>query len=192
MIKQLLMAAGLGIVVAAGAWAQASSTPSRSAQGSSTQGRTFVTYEPANAVSVTPGHNMPVSFVFHVTTGYHINSNQPTKEELIPTQLHFTLPGEIAIGKVQYPPGQYMSFPFDPTEKLSVYSGDVTIRAVIIAPTDASPGTYTIHGELKYQACDNNACYPPKKLPIAFGVNVVRAGRRSTHPSETEKLPHTH
>jgi DsbC/DsbD-like thiol-disulfide interchange protein len=142
----------------------------------SSQGRTYVEFEPLQTVTVKPGHSTPVEFTFHVKSGYHINSNQPSAPELIPTQLHFTLPGEIVIAKVQYPAGQLVSFPFDPTQKLSVYSGDVTIRAIVIAPQGASPGALTVHGELKYQACDNNACYPPKKLPVEFDVKVASAG----------------
>ena len=138
------------------------------------QTRTFVSFSPMNTVLVAPGHKAPLEFTFHVESNYHVNSNQPTTEELIPTQLHFTLPGEVAIGKVQYPAGQLMSFPFDPSQKLSVYSGDFVIRAVVTAPANAAPGTYTVHAELKYQACDNNACYPPKKLPFNFNVEIGR------------------
>jgi len=140
------------------------------------QGRTFVTYVSASNVVVAPGHAAPVRFTFHVQDPYHINSSHPAQEELIPTQLHFSLPGEVAVGKVQYPAGKLMSFPFDPSTKLSVYSGDVVISAVFIAPLKAATGTYTIHGELKYQACDNNSCYPPKKLPFAFNVKVGSGG----------------
>ncbi len=145
------------------------------------QGRTFVTFVAASRAVVSPGHSTPVQFTFHVEDPYHINSSQPLTEELIPTQLHFSLPGEIAVGKMQYPAGKLMSFPFDPSTKLSVYSGDLVIRGLIMAPTKAATGTYTIHGELKYQACDNNACYPPKKLPFTFNVRVGSGGRRRAH-----------
>ena len=153
----------------------------------SAQARTFVSFVPMNTVVVQPGHSAPVEFTFRVESGYHINSNTPTTEELIPTQLHFSLPGEIAVGKVQYPAGQLMSFPFDPTQKLSVYSGGVTIRAVVVAPAGAAPGMLTVHGELKYQACDNNACYPPKKLPMQFDVRVEKKGQK---PRSKEHVLH--
>ncbi|HZD94993.1 MAG TPA: protein-disulfide reductase DsbD domain-containing protein [Candidatus Sulfotelmatobacter sp.] len=146
------------------------------AQESPTQGRTFVTFVSASHPVVSPGHSTPVQFTFRVQDPYHVNSSQPLVPELIPTQLHFSLPGEIAVGRIQYPSGKLMSFPFDPSTKLSVYSGDVVIRGLILAPTTASTGTYTIHGELKYQACDNNACYPPKKLPFTFNVKVGSGG----------------
>jgi DsbC/DsbD-like thiol-disulfide interchange protein len=156
------------------------------------QGRVFVTAVPTSTVVVAPGGRAPVQFTFRVQSPYHINSNQPTAEELIPTQLHFSLPGEVAIGKMQYPAGQLMSFPFDPNTKLSVYSGDVVIRGVVVAPTQASTGTFTIHGELRYQACDNNACYPPKKLPFTFNVKVGTRGKAAPKARPTATSPHIH
>lgn len=144
------------------------------------QGRTFVNFVSASNVVVSPGKSTPVAFTFHVVNPYHINSSKPLAEELIPTQIHFSLPGEVALGRITYPVGKVMSFPFDPNTKLSVYSGDVVIRGVVVAPLAAATGTYTIHGELKYQACDNNACYPPKKLPFTFNVRV---GSKSSHRS---------
>lgn len=153
------------------------------------QGKTFVEFIPTGTVAVKTGAATPVNFTFRVRQGYHINSNRPLAEELIPTQIHFELPGEIAIGKVEYPAGQLMSFPFDPTQKLSVYSGDVVIRALVIAEQAAQPGPLTVHGELKYQACDNNACYPPKKLPINFDVKVEKTERSKPAKELKRKLP---
>jgi hypothetical protein len=143
------------------------------------QGRTFVSFVSASNAVVSPGHSTPVQFTFRVQDPYHINSSHPLVEELIPTQLHFSLPGEIAVGRMQYPAGKLVSFPFDPSTKLSVYSGDFVIRGLLVAPSKAATGTYTVHGELKYQACDNNACYPPKKLPFTFNVKVGSGGKAS-------------
>lgn len=155
------------------------------------QGRSLVDFEPLNTVSVVRDKSTPVQFTFHVTNGYHINSNKPTTPELIPTTLGFMPPPDLVIAKVQYPAGQLTSFPFDPTEKLSVYSGVVVIKAVIIPDRHAPSGTYTIHGEFKYQACDNNACYPPKKLPVQFDVKLAKAAR-STKPRPTRQSPNIH
>jgi cytochrome c biogenesis DsbD-like protein len=154
--------------------------------------RTFVDFVAANNIVVSPGHSAPVQFTFHVQDPYHINSSQPLTEELIPTQLHFSLPPEVAFGKLQYPAGKLMSFPFDPNTKLSVYSGDFVIKGIVMAPGQASSGTYTVHGELKYQACDNNACYPPKKLPFAFNVKVGSGGKSVPKARPTRTSPHIH
>ena len=161
-------------------------------EASAPQGRVFVNFISATNPVVSPGHSTPVQFTFRVLSPYHINSNQPIAEELIPTQVHFSLPGEVAIGRMQYPAGKLMSFPFDPSTKLSVYSGDFVVHGVVVAPTQASTGTYTIHGELKYQACDNNACYPPKKLPFTFNVTVGSRAKAVRKARPTPSSPHIH
>lgn len=152
-----------------------------------------VTFEPMSTIHVAPGKATPVQFIFRVKPGLHINSNKPSAPELIPTVLHFSLPGDVVIGRVVYPPGQITSFPFDPTQKLSVYSGDVAIKARVVAPGSAATGTYTIHANLRYQACDNNACYPPKTLPVTFNVSVGSSGwHKGPRARPTRTSPHIH
>jgi len=136
------------------------------------QGRSYVEFEPLNTVFLKQGENTRVNFTFRVKSGYHIISSRPSTPELVGTGLGFSPPPDLAIAKVQYPGGQLISFPFDPTQKLNVYSGDIVIKAVIITQRNAPAGSYTIRGELKYQACDNSACYPPRKLPVEFDVKV--------------------
>jgi hypothetical protein len=155
------------------------------------QSRTYVEFEPLDTVAIKAGKITPVQFTFHVKSGYHINSSRPTTPELIPTTLGFTPPPDLVIAKVQYPPGELTSFPFDPTQKLSVYSGDVIIKAVIIPQRHVPSGSYTVHGELKYQACDNNACYPPKKLPVQFDVKMAKAAK-SNKPKPNRQSPNIH
>jgi hypothetical protein len=161
-------------------------------QGSSpAQGRSYVDFEPLDTVVIKQGQNTPLEFTFHIKSGYHINSNQPATPELIPTTLGFAPPPDLVIAKVQYPAGQLTSFPFDPTQKLSVYSGDVMVKAVIITQPKAPLGTYTVHGEFKYQACDNNACYPPKKVPVQFDVKVSKnVSKKRAKPNP--QSPHIH
>ena len=47
-----------------------------------------------------------------------------------------------------------------------------------------------IRGELKYQACDNAACYPPKKLPVQFEVKVIKGP--PPHRRNPGQSPHVH
>jgi DsbC/DsbD-like thiol-disulfide interchange protein len=153
-------------------------TAATQAQREGAQARVFVEYMPANTITVHPGQKVPATFTFRVKEGYHINSNKPLLEELIPTQVQFTVVNELTVSKLQYPAGELTSFPFDPTQKLSVYSGDVVVHAEVSVPASAKPGSVTVQGELKYQACDNNACYPPKKLPISFNVRIEEGARK--------------
>lgn len=153
--------------------------------------RSYVQFEPLGTVTIKQGQNLPVEFRFHIKSGYHINSSQPSEPELIPSSLGFTPPPDVVIAKVQYPAGELTSFPFDPTQKLSVYSGEVVVKAVIITQPKAPLGTYTVHGEFKYQACDNNACYPPKKLPVQFDVKVGKSTVKKHH-TVTPQSPNIH
>ena len=74
--------------------------------------RVFVDFVSASNIVVSPGHSAPMQFTFHIQAPYHINSSQPLTEELIPTQLHFSLPPEVAFGKLQYPAGKTDELPF--------------------------------------------------------------------------------
>lgn len=151
-----------------------------------------VTVDPISPVTVRMGSRAPLQITLHVQPGFHINSSQPLTPELIPTQVRFMPPEDLVIAKVQYPAGTLMSFPFDPTNKLSVYSGDVTVKAVVLPAPKAGAGTYTVHGELKYQACDNNSCYPPKRVPVSFAVKIASAASKGPKARPTRTSPHIH
>jgi hypothetical protein len=130
---------------------------------------------PVPIQSVTRGKPGTVELQFRVSSGFHINSNTPKQDYLIPTDLKLDAPTDIIVGRVTYPPGVDMSLPFAPDDKLNVYTGpfnlDVTVRPLVSVPA----GKYSFRGTLKYQACDNAACYPPKKLPVDFEVKVLKA-----------------
>jgi hypothetical protein len=131
-----------------------------------------------------------VSLNFRIPAGYHINSNTPKSEFLIPTALKMDLPTDIVLGKIEYPPGEDASFPFSPDEKLSVYSGDFTIAIAVHPLHSVVPGKYEMRGVLRYQACDNAACYPPKNLPVNFEVKVVK--EPGAHQANPAQSPHVH
>ena len=122
--------------------------------------------------------------------GYHINSNHPKSEYLIPTALKVEATTDIVVGKIVYPNGQDMSFAFAPDEKLNVYSGDFTVDVVVHPLRSVEPGKYVVRGSLKYQACDNTACYPPKTLPVSFDVKVRKMP--PAHAANPAQSPHAH
>ena len=131
-----------------------------------------------------------VELNFRVPAGYHVNSNAPKSEFLIPTALKMDLPTDIILGKIEYPAGEDRAFPFSPDEKLSVYSGDFTIAVAVHPLHSVVPGKYVMRGNLRYQACDNAACYPPKNLPVSFEVKVVK--EPATGHKNPAQSPHVH
>jgi hypothetical protein len=130
---------------------------------------------PTAAVNIAKGKPTPVTLQFRVATGYHINSNKPSSELLVPTVLSLNPPTDIVIGKITYPAGIDANFAFAPSETLSVYAGRFDISALVTAAKLATPGKYRVHASLKYQACDDRACYPPKKVPVDFDITVLKS-----------------
>jgi Thiol:disulfide interchange protein DsbD, N-terminal len=160
-----ILFASVLLLCSAGIWAQEDFGP----QGGS------VKMVPSPVAVVTQGKPVMVPLLFHVASGYHINSNRPKSEFLIPTTLKVEANTDIVIGKTAYPEGHDMSFAFDPDEKLNVYTGDFKVDVQVHPLHSAQTGKYVIRGTLKYQACDNAACYPPKQLPVSFDVRIAKA-----------------
>jgi hypothetical protein len=149
-----------------------------------------VSMAPAPLTSIHAGKPGEVELRFRVAPGFHINSNTPKSEFLIPTVLKLDAPTDIVIGKVTYPKGEDLSFPFAPDEKLSVYSGTFEIAVVVRPLHGVLPTKYMIHGQLRYQACDNAACYPPKNLPVQFEVKIAKPA--AVHKANPAQSPHIH
>ena len=149
-----------------------------------------VTMSPVPLTTVTRGKPNLVYLRFRVDSPFHINSNTPKLEFLIPTALTLDAPTDIAVGRITYPTGEEKSFPFAPNEKLSVYSGTFILSVMIRPLVGVLPGKYAFHGQLKYQACDNASCYPPKRLPVDFTVKVVKEPP-APHKNPAQS-PHAH
>jgi hypothetical protein len=123
--------------------------------------KAYVLYA-AESQTVAAGKRAVLELRFHILQGYHVNSHTPKSDFLIPTALTLQSANGVTAGALEYPPGQSYSFSFDPSEKVDVYAGDFTVRLPVVA----TPGEHTVDGSLKYQACDNAACYPPRTLPV--------------------------
>ena len=149
-----------------------------------------VSMVPAPLVTIMQGKPGTVPLSFRVANGFHINSNKPKSEFLIPTTLKVDATTDIVIGRITYPEGHDMSFAFAPDEQLNVYTGDFKVNVMVRPLRSVQKGKYVVRGSLKYQACDNAACYPPKQLPISFDVRISKAPPPARkNPAQS---PHAH
>lgn len=166
MIRKILLAL-VPVVVAIGAFAQG--------------GGPNVSQIAPPTVMVTPGHTAQVTLKFRVADYFHINSHKPLDELLLPTEVKLSPPTEIMVSNVVYPLGHMLSLPFAPDSKLSVYTGDFDVSANVRAAQNMPAGTFRIHGELRFQACSDRQCFPPKSTPVEFDVKVSKAKARPRH-----------
>jgi hypothetical protein len=117
---------------------------------------------------VTISANQPAKVVLHfrVGEGLHINSHTPHEQFLIPTTFSIPESSGVRLEDAVFPPGTDLTLPYDPNEKLSVYTGEFTIETRL----KASAGDHLVEGKLHYQACTNAVCLPPKNLTVAIDV----------------------
>lgn len=117
-------------------------------------------------VTVPAGKASPINLHFRIAPGLHINSHAPSEDYLIPTTFSIPEGAGAKLDKATYPPGVFITLPADPKTKLSVYTGEFTIQTRIIATS----GNHLIQAKLRYQACNQSECLPPKTIPVAIDV----------------------
>ena len=105
------------------------------------------------------GKKVELELRFHVNDGFHVNSHAPSSELQIPTGLALERVDGVKVGEAVYPAGKAYKVGDD---TLNVYTDDF----MVAVPVTATPGEHAVDGELKYQACDRAACYPPKTLKV--------------------------
>jgi hypothetical protein len=125
-----------------------------------------VTYLYPEQVTVPAGKPATIALHFRIAPGLHINSHTPKAEELIPTILSISEGSGVRLDGAVYPPGTDFALPIDPSTKLSVYTGEFTIQMRIVAEA----GEHLIEARLRYQACDNSACMPPRTISAPIDV----------------------
>jgi thiol:disulfide interchange protein DsbD len=127
--------------------------------------------------SVTERHAAEVKGVVTATilSGWHINSNKPLDDFVIPTKL--LLDGTEPVS-ADYPPHTVRTFTFSGGQKLAVYEG--TIQIPFTAKLQSGD---TIKGKLHYQACNDTVCLPPRDAEVAIDANVVAAPAAPTTSS---------
>jgi hypothetical protein len=120
-----------------------------------------------DSLQLTANKPQDVELRFRVEPGFHINSHKPKDELLIPTELKIDA-GSFRIAHQQYPPGSHFRLQVGSGEDLDVYQGEFRVALRIEAPK----GDTTLNGLLRYQACDNAACFPPRTLPVKIAVTA--------------------
>jgi DsbC/DsbD-like thiol-disulfide interchange protein len=122
----------------------------------------------SDEVDVQAGKPQIVELRFRVDPGFHINSHTPHDETLIPTVLHLEPADGVRVGDATYPAGTSFHLPIGAGETLDVYQGEFRVTMKLTAQR----GAWTLAGGLRYQACDNAACFPPRMLPVRIAVNA--------------------
>lgn len=154
-----LLLSGLGIIVTA--------QPTGSTGKLATEVRLSQNVVPA-------GDSVAAAVVMNIDEGWHVNAHQPTLDYLIGTELTIDEQAGFRVSGIQYPESEEFSFAFA-GEPLDVYQGGAPIFFTLATAPALAPGSYTLTGSLRVQACDDKSCLAPSTLDISIPVEVVAA-----------------
>ncbi len=123
-------------------------------------------------ITAKAGADLSTKIVAQLKPGYHCNSDKPSDEYLIPLKLTWT-PAPLEVAEVVYPKPQMEKYMFS-EKPLSVYTGDFEIVTKFKVPASAHPGPAVLTGKLRYQACTDRMCLPPKTVEVSLPVTVIK------------------
>jgi len=129
-------------------------------------------FVPPRKVIAKPGAAVDSVLPLELRPGYHVNSNTPSDEYLIPLRLTWNS-GPIEAAGFAFPQPRMEKYSFS-EKPLSVFTGDFQIVTHFKVPAHAAAGPTTLTGKLRYQACNNSMCLPPKTLDVSLQVEIVK------------------
>jgi DsbC/DsbD-like thiol-disulfide interchange protein len=125
---------------------------------------------PPEQITVKAGATAVVKVTATLSDGFHLNSHTPAESYLIPLSLKWTA-GPVEAGEVVYPKPQLIKVPFS-EKPLSVLTGKFELSTPFKVPAGTTAGPVTVTGKLRYQACNDKSCFPPKTIDVKVPVEV--------------------
>lgn len=116
------------------------------------------------------GKSVRVTVTLNIPDGLHVNSNRPKGENLIATVVTPS-GGGLRFGAVVYPAGHDKVFGFS-KNALNVYEGRVTFTFPVTVPSSFRGDTANFRVAVRYQACTDEVCYPPKTKRVNLSARV--------------------
>jgi thiol:disulfide interchange protein DsbD len=128
-----------------------------------------------------PGQPFRVAVVVEIAKPWHVNANPASLPELIPTRLTFAETPGIEWGAVTYPPGKPAVVVWA-SKPVALYDGRITLHVAGRVTPDAAVGPRELTGTLTYQACDDNVCLAPQRLPLVLRTEIRSQPPQPIHP----------
>lgn len=125
---------------------------------------------PAKAVA--PGDTFELTLELTVAPGYHINSQKPEDELLVPTSVELKKDPALELKEVIFSEAKKKKFKFS-DKPLSVYEGQVKVKLKIELAEGVCGSSLEIEGKVRYQACDQEACLRPSSVPFKATIKLA-------------------
>jgi DsbC/DsbD-like thiol-disulfide interchange protein len=120
------------------------------------------------------GRTVQAAIVMDIPQGYHVNSNRPLAKYSIPTVLKVESGNGVRVSPISYPRSNVRRFSFS-KEQLAVYEGKAVLRFNVTVPANFNAGETELRAQLRFQSCNDEACFPPVSREVTMRINVVGA-----------------
>ncbi|MDT3697409.1 MAG: protein-disulfide reductase DsbD [Ignavibacterium sp.] len=136
------------------------------------QGSDVVKITPKESVPrVIQGDEFKITLEITVDQTWHINSQKPNDDFLIPSEI--TAKGNgVRLTKVIYPEAHNIKLAFS-EELVSVYEGTTAAKLNFRVDKNAPVGKQKVKINLGYQACNDMTCMPPNDAATEFEIEVI-------------------
>jgi thiol:disulfide interchange protein DsbD len=109
--------------------------------------------------------------VVDIPKGLHVQSNKPLDKFLIPTKLDVETPSGMKAGPVSYPRALMRNLKFS-KGAVAVFEGRAVLRFNVTVPANYNGSSGEIKGKLRFQACNDESCFPPVTREVKMWLNV--------------------
>jgi thioredoxin:protein disulfide reductase len=135
-----------------------------------------------------PGTTVHAALQVHLPEGYHTNSNKPRDPNLIPITLTFDpAPPGITFTETVFPPATDL-VQRGVDQPLRVFDGDFVIGVALTVGPGVAAGTVPLPASLRYQACDEVACYIPARAPVTWTLTIAKTTGPKQHQDVFRKI----
>lgn len=120
--------------------------------------------------SVVRGTSARGTITMNIPAGLHVNSSRPSSQYAIATAVRVSGYG-VKVSAVNYPRGKNRKFQFS-DEAINVYEGRIVFTFAVKVPAGYRGNTLRVRATVRYQACTDEVCYPPKNKDITITARV--------------------
>ncbi|MHB8852696.1 MAG: protein-disulfide reductase DsbD family protein [Ignavibacteriaceae bacterium] len=120
------------------------------------------------------GSQFQIAVKADVDDSWHINSDKPNEDYLIPTKISIDTSNGFKLQSVIYPKANNIKLSFS-EKPLSVWEGEIFFTGTVYVPQNLTPGNYPLLVKLEYQSCNNQTCSPPVSAEDTLIVNVTNS-----------------
>jgi hypothetical protein len=131
-------------------------------------GNQVVSVTPPQTLTAKRGTTVSDTLAVAVAPGFHVNSNKPKDEFLIPLKLTWNT-GPLTAKIISYPAAEEVKVG---SQMLNVFTGKFAVKTEFYVSPEATPGITMLEGKLRYQACDNISCKRPATLNVQLPVSI--------------------